>query len=140
MIELLVALAIVAILCAIAWPGYGATLHRAQRSDARLALLRIQHLQESHYASHLRYAGAMGRAADADTLATSDRSESGLYLLSLAITEDGQGYTATATANPEGRQRRDRDCQQLSIDQTGLRRAADAGGNWSKADPQRCWG
>ena len=39
LLELLVTLAIVGILTAIAWPGYGAVMRRAQRDEARLALL-----------------------------------------------------------------------------------------------------
>lgn len=139
LIELLVALSVVAILSAIAWPGYAGIVHRAQRNDARLALLRLQHLQERHYATHLRYASRLGTTGDADTLVISDRSDAGLYILALATGEDGQRYTATATANPAGRQRRDTECQGLSIDQAGTRRSADTSGDWAGADPLRCW-
>lgn len=139
LIELLVVLTVVAILSAIAWPGYAGIVHRAQRNDARLALLRLQHLQERHYATHLRYAGALGATADPDTLVTSGRSDAGLYTLTIATSKGGQHYTAVAKATPGGRQRRDNECQQLSIDQTGARRSADATGTWSDADPLRCW-
>jgi type IV pilus assembly protein PilE len=140
LIELLVALVIVALLSVVAWPGYGAIVQRAQRNDARLALLRIQQLQETHYATHLRYAAQLGEAPDGETLATSARSQLGHYQLSLTATDDGQGFTATARASPDGRQRRDHDCQQLSIDQIGRQRSANAEGNWSESDPHRCWG
>jgi type IV pilus assembly protein PilE len=139
LIELMVTLSVIAILSAIAWPGYAGIVHRAQRNDARLALLRLQHLQERHYATHLRYATRLGLAADAETLATSERSDSGLYNLSIVTSEDGQRYTAMATANPAGRQRRDSECQGLSIDQAGTRRSADESGAWSGTDPLRCW-
>jgi type IV pilus assembly protein PilE len=139
LIELLVALTVVAILSVIAWPGYAGIVHRAQRNDARLSLLRLQHLQERHYATHLRYAGALGTTSDARTLVTPDRSDAGLYTLTVSASEDGQRYTAIATANSAGRQRRDLGCQQLSIDQTGARRSADATGSWSESDPLRCW-
>lgn len=139
LIELLVALSVVAILSAIAWPGYAGIVHRAQRNDARLALLRLQHLQERHYATHLRYAGSLGATGDAETLVTSDRSDAGLYILALETSEDGQRYTATATADPAGRQRRDTGCQGFSIDQAGTRRSADTSGDWAGADPLRCW-
>ncbi len=49
LLELLVTLAIVGILTAIAWPGYGAVMQRAQRNDARLALLGIQYAEELRY-------------------------------------------------------------------------------------------
>lgn len=139
LVELLVALTVVAILSAIAWPGYAGIVHRAQRNDARLALLRLQHLQERHYATHLRYARALGTTGDADTLATADRSDGRLYTLTVTASEDGQRFTAIAMADPGGRQRRDSECQQLSIDQTGARRSADAAGRWSDGDTLQCW-
>jgi type IV pilus assembly protein PilE len=140
LIELLIALVIVAILSAVAWPGYGAIVQRAQRNDARLALLGIQQLQEMHYATHLRYAGQLGDAPGAGTLATPARSQQGHYQLSLTVTGNGQGYLATARASPDGRQHRDHDCQQLTIDQIGRQSSANAAGNWTESDPHRCWG
>lgn len=139
LVELLVALAVLAILWAVAWPGYGGILQRAQRNDARLALLRIQQLQESHYATHLRYATRLGETPDADTLAAAVHSHGGYYALSLRTSEDGQRYTAIARAAPDGRQRRDLDCQQLAIDEAGRQRSADVLGNWTDHDPHRCW-
>lgn len=140
LIELLIALAVVALLSAIAVPGYGAVMQRVNRNDARLALLRLQHLQERHFASHLRYASRFGAAGDADTLAHSGRSEAGHYLLQLSTPTDGQSFTATATADQDGRQAQDVACRSLSVDQIGTRRSADSGGGWHEDDPQRCWG
>jgi type IV pilus assembly protein PilE len=138
--ELMITLAIVGILSAIAWPGYNSTIQRAQRNEARFALLQLQHMQERHYAAHFRYADRLGTMPDAQTLATPDQTGSGHYTLSVDATEDGQGYTAIATARPTGAQARDRACQRLSINETGMRRAAAAGGGWTSADPARCWG
>jgi type IV pilus assembly protein PilE len=139
LVELLSALAIVGILSAIAWPGYSAVIQRAQRNEARFALLQLQQLQERHYATHLRYGARLGTTLDVDTLITPERTAGGHYLLSIIRTQDGQGYTALASAREGGAQARDHHCQRLSIDQTGLRRSADALGNWSIADPHRCW-
>ena len=139
MIELLIALAVVAILSAIAWPGYISILQRAQRNDARLALLRIQQQQEMHYMNYLRYAAKFGSTISEDTLVASARSDDGHYVLSLTAAEDGQSYTATARTSAEGSQRRDRGCRQLAVDQSGRRRSADARGIWSDDDEHRCW-
>jgi type IV pilus assembly protein PilE len=139
LIELLITLAVVAILSAIAWPGYAAIMHRAQRNDARLALLRIQQLQEMHYANHLRYAAKFGSASDEETLVTSGRSDGGHYQLSLTVAEDAQRYTATARASADGSQRRDLSCRQLAVDESGRRRSADSHGVWTEQDEHRCW-
>jgi len=141
LVELLVAMGIVTILTTMAVPSYRHAMHRAQRLDARLALQRIQYLQERHYAQYLRYAARLGGGRDSpDSLAMPDRSEAGNYELSLLAGGDGQTFTAMAQARAGGRQADDLSCQQLAIDDAGLRRSADAAGNWSSADPQRCWG
>jgi type IV pilus assembly protein PilE len=141
LIELLVAMAIVAILSALAWPGYGAIVQRAQRTDARLALLGMQHLQERHYATHLRYAARLGDTPDAETLATPARSQGGHYLLSVTTSGDGQHFTAVArAASSDGQRRHDPGCEQLSVDEIGRRQSANALGEWTEDDPERCWG
>jgi type IV pilus assembly protein PilE len=140
LIELLVGLAIVGILSAIAWPSYSAVVQRAQRNEARMALLQLQHLQERHYATHLRYAGRLGTAADAQTLVAQARTDSGHYLLAVSATEDGQGFIAMATARADGPQARDVRCQRLAVDHAGSRRSAEILGAWTDTDPHRCWG
>ena len=59
LIELVIAMAIVAVLAAVALPTYQGVRHRAQRTDARLALLWIQYQQERHYAANNAYAEAL---------------------------------------------------------------------------------
>jgi type IV pilus assembly protein PilE len=140
LIELLVAMGIVTILTTMAVPSYRHAMHRAQRLDARLALQHIQYLQERHYAQHLRYATRLEGRDTPDSLPTDDQSEGGSYVLFLLVAEDGQSFTATARARTGGRQADDLSCHQLAIDDRGQRRSADAAGNWSGADPQRCWG
>jgi type IV pilus assembly protein PilE len=140
LVELLVTLAIVGILSALAWPGYRAIIERAQRGDARLALLRLQHLQERHYATHLRYAGRVGTTDETGVLLAPGRTASGSHELAVVATADGQGYTAIASVIDGGHEARDPRCQRLSIDHTGRRRSADTSGAWSDSDPHRCWG
>lgn len=136
LIELLITLAIVAVLAAIALPGYSQVINRALRQDARLALLRIHHRQENFFSRHLVYARQL---AGADGLQMPDRSERRHYRLQLRTSQDGTRYTAVAVADPAGRQATDEHCLQLSIDETGRRGSADAAGNWREDDPWRCW-
>jgi type IV pilus assembly protein PilE len=138
LLELLVALAIVAVLAAMAWPGYTAIVHRAQRGEAQRALLQLAQLQEHHYARHLRYAARLGPEADAQTLVAEARSTQGNYLLSLQAEADGQGYLAWAVAAPAGRQERDHACRGLALDHTGHRQSMEAGGAWGE-DIRGCW-
>lgn len=139
LLELVIVMAVVALLAAIGWPGYVGIMQRTQRTDAHLALLRIEQLQERHYARYLRYASRLGAVADAQTLPAEDRSAAGHYRISLRAATEAQAYTAIATALP-GRQYGDTDCRQLSVDDRGLRRSADAAGTWTTRDEHRCWG
>jgi type IV pilus assembly protein PilE len=137
LIELLVAVAIAGLLAAIALPSYSNMMMRAQRQDARLALLRLQHQQEIIFANHLSYSRQTDRNPSGPALP--ERSEQGYYLLELRISADGMSYTALARADPAGRQASDLHCAWLSIDETGRRRSADTSGNWRDDDPYRCW-
>lgn len=140
LVELLVAMAILGLLAALAWPGYVFVMHRAQRNDARLALMRIQQLQERHYAQYMRYATLIGRNANAETLVTPARSEAGHYTLSLQADESGQQYVARASVWYRGRQAGDKACYEFSVDHRGVRRSADSRGLSRDGDPDRCWG
>ncbi len=140
LIELLVAMAIAGLLAALALPGYSHLMNRALRQDARLSLLRIQHRQENHFATHLTYSRRLREDSASNGLAVTPRSDGGHYLLELHTAADGMAYTAVARADPAGRQANDSHCAQLMIDETGRRRSADAASNWRDDDPHRCWG
>lgn len=138
LVELLVAVAVAGILAAIAWPGYTAAVHRTQRAEARLALLRVQFLQEHHYAGHNRYSALLNASRTAGGLGFV--AEDGSYELAVEVGKDAQTYIATAHARPGSRQSRDHPCQWLSVDELGQRRVAAADGRWRDEDPDRCWG
>ena len=139
LVELLVTLVIAATLAAIAWPGYRQIMHRAQRVEARLALMKLQYLEERHFADHLAYAGALGADCSAGSLPMTPLTENGNYELSLALAPDGQSYVAMARASASGRQAGDEHCQQFSIDTTGERRSAAADGAWRVEPGAGCW-
>src|SRR5688572_22920017 len=136
LIELLIALAIVGILSALAWPGYTAVLQRAQRNDAKLALLALQFHQERHYLRNFTYTDSLVAPPAEGGLGTGDRSASGAYMLSVALREQGQRYLATAVPAPGGRQAADRACATFTINEAGQRGATDAAGADATA---ACW-
>lgn len=137
LIELLVTLGIAGVLSGIALPSYHLTLQRTQRQDARLALLRIQHFQERHFAQHLRYATRLAMPADDESLGVEALSDGGAYELALQSEAGGLGYTALARVR--GRQSGDRDCAVLTLDQSGRRGSEDASGHRRLPDAGRCW-
>jgi type IV pilus assembly protein PilE len=136
LLELLIALAIIGVLAALAWPGYASVVQRAQRHDARLALLAIQHAQERHYQSFNRYSDSLDGPGTDGGLGLEALSATGNYALSVQASADGQQYTAIAQARPGGRQATDAACVRFSIDQAGQRTATDARG---AASTGQCW-
>lgn len=129
LIELMIVIVVIAILGTLALPSYRQHVLRAQRMEAKAALLRIQAGQERFYLQHNRY-------TDSPALLgfTGDRTDGGHYTLSIAPAAGGllQGYVATATPAAGGRMTDDTACAQLQITSEGRRLAA--------PDPQgRCW-
>jgi type IV pilus assembly protein PilE len=135
--EVLTVLVVVAVLVAIAVPMWRTHLLRVQRMDAMEALNAIQIEQDRFFGRDARYA-----AADALTLqppqglGQAATSLHGYYQIELHTDPDGLGYVATAKALPRGGQSQDLRCVQMSIDQSGTRRAQDAEGVDRSAD---CW-
>jgi len=137
LLELLVALAIVGILTAMAWPGYGAVMRRAQRDEARLALLGIQYAEELRYQNRLAYGDRLAEPAAQGGLGLAQHSSAGSYLLTVELHDHGQRYLASAQPVARGRQAGDRACALLTIDESGRRGARDADGHDTTA---LCWG
>jgi type IV pilus assembly protein PilE len=134
--ELLVTLAIVGILSAIAWPGYGAVMRRAQRDEARLALLGLQYAEELRYQNSLSYSDSIDTPVATGGLGLSARSASGSYRLSVELRDSGQRYLASARPVSPGPQSADRSCALLTIDESGHRAATDVAGRDTTA---LCW-
>lgn len=99
LIELLVALAIVAILTAIAYPSYRDYVIRSSRTAAQNELVELSSIQEKIYLNSNAYSSSI-TAAYTGTAAgglgkTSGTSDDGKYTLTVA--SPGQSYTISAT-------------------------------------------
>jgi type IV pilus assembly protein PilE len=136
LLELMVTLAVLALLCAIAWPGYGAVMQRAQRIEARLALLELQHAQERHYLRYFAYTDRLEEATSTGGLGRSARTATGAYSLSVRLRNAAQGYVAEAVVHPDGRQAGDATCARFTLDETGQQSARSADGQDTTA---ACW-
>lgn len=114
LVELMIVVAVIAILAAVAIPSYGRYAYRARRVDGKELLLRIANAQERYYATFNRY-GALTDIGYTNPAS----SEKSYYSVKLApATSTAQSYTATA--NPAGAQTKDV-CGALSIDNAGVK-------------------
>ncbi len=149
LIELMVAVAVVALLAAIAVPSYSAYLVRGKRAEAKAVLLQAAEFMERNYtqAGCYNFTAAADCATPGGTSATTlpttqaPATGKGNYVIGLTALS-AQGYTLSATpcgttgvtcTAPADTSYTDPDCGTLTLDSTGLR---GANGNLAAAD---CW-
>ncbi|MBL0557116.1 type IVa pilus pseudopilin TppA [Aeromonas caviae] len=125
LIELMIVVAVVAILSAIAYPSYQRYLLVSHRVEAKKMLLDAANRQETYFMDFNQY------ASSAAALNISDNSESGFY--HLVISSATTTFTLSATAS--GAQGSDSDCIVFSIDQSGARSATRLGNTANDT----CW-
>jgi type IV pilus assembly protein PilE len=107
LIELMIALAIVAIIAAVGIPAYQNQLISAKRDEAKMTLLQLKLQQENYRLENTSYASAAELG--------SPTSEN--YTISVANVS-ATTYTITATAKDNNQQKNDTGCTELSIDQS----------------------
>lgn len=121
LIELLIAVAIVAILAAVVYPSYVGSVAESNRTEAQRELLRIANLQEQFYIDFRRYTNDMSDLGlGADPFIT----DQGNYSIDATINQSTFTLTATATGNQKTN---DASCQLLTVDETGQK------------SPSTCW-
>ncbi len=139
LMELLTVILILGILAAIAFPSYRTYLIRAQRAEAKTALLQLQAAQEKFYLNGNTYSDSVTDVPP-DGLGLPGVSESGKYDITVALVDDGQGYTATATPAAGGGQEDDALCPSFSISDSGTRSlTADPADTEDADDVRECW-
>lgn len=128
LVELMIAVAVIAVLAAIALPSYQNYMFRARRADGREMLQRIASAQERFYTNRMRYTADLTTAAGLN-LGTAT-SEAGHYAVAVNVAADGQSFTLTAA--PQGIQAPDA-CANLTVNNVGARGYSGSDSNGS------CW-
>lgn len=134
LIEVMIALAIVAITTMLAAASYRGYILRSHRIEAVQALLAAAAEQEKFHLSHGTYGDRLDAAAGDDPpgLPVASRTPGGYYALAVASASAVE-YRVVATATSA---RADPLCRSLSIDESGRRQATDSRGTDSTG---RCW-
>ena len=138
-LELMVVLAVVGILAGLSVPAYRDHVLRANRVEARAALLGLATAEEKFYLECNTYTSTLDAVADTACIPASLRfptkSERGYY--TLAVTSaDASGWTATATAVSTLPQYRDTRCRTFQLTSTGIKTARDSS---NAANDLECW-
>jgi len=147
LVELMLAVIVVAVLAAVALPSYQAAVRKGKRSEAFAALSAVQQAQERWRSNNSAYTGTLANTADAGSppngLGIAATTATGLYAVSVTNTTS-TGYTAIATAVVGTSQASDGDCKVLGIRLANgnlTRGSASNAIDWAVADPDtgRCW-
>lgn len=143
LLEVMIAVVVVAILAMIALPAYQDSIRKSRRSEAVTALMAVQQAQERWRANHSRYANhgeiTASTTATPPGLGLPETTSSGYY--GITISEpDATGYIATASALSGTSQARDGDCKVLAVRMAGGSLSYGSGSDSADwADPGRCW-
>jgi type IV pilus assembly protein PilE len=146
LIELMITLLILGIVAAIAVPSYRNYVLRANRTEARAALLGLAAAEEKYYLQCNTYTGTLDSTKDntcatsggvAASLKFSSTSERGYYDIAFVGTPDANTWTATATAVGSQPQSKDTKCQVFQLTSAGVKTAKDSSSNANDAE---CWG
>lgn len=119
LIELMIALAIVAILASVAIPSYQQSVNRGRHSDALIALEQVAAMQEQHYFRFNQYTTDVDDLGGVGGTLTSPE---GHYVITTVSTDVANDFTLTATANSGGAQS-DTDCFSFRLASTGAKTA-----------------
>jgi len=132
LVELMIALAVLALLSSIAYPIYNNQAQKARRADAKSALPLIALAQERYYTANGKYGSTLASLSlDSSTL-SSGYTEQGYYGLLLSVSVDGQQFDLMAQTSTGTGQGGDSKCTSFSLNQLGAQSA-------TGSDSSNCW-
>lgn len=135
LIELMIAVAVLAIIIGIAIPSFTQYVLEAGRSDAKNALMQGAQAMERCYTRFSVYNDGQCTATGPEADGGIDGSESENEKYEVTITGIGEN-TFELTATPIGGQLKDADCTSFSLTHTGQK---GANGGTDAADIEECW-
>jgi len=138
LIELLVAMAVLGILVAIAYPAYTTYVQKGNRPIAKSALLELASRQESYYALNNSYASQMTALGYSQTSMPLPSSSQNYYTLTIASTTNANPPSYTLQAAPvTGSVQATDSCQTYQLDSLGNKTNLNASG--TSLSVSGCW-
>lgn len=143
LIELMIAIVIVAVLASIGLPAFFDSIRKSRRSEAFTALSALQQAQERFRGNNATYSSNLTAAPTADPpgLGQAATTPGGYYTISLANVS-ATGYDAVATAVSGKTQAKDGTCATLAVRMNGgnlTYASTSVGGSLTYAATNRCW-
>jgi len=143
LVELLIAVVVVAILAAVALPAYQDSVRKSRRTEAFAALTTVQQAQERWRSNRASYAAELtaGPTDDPPGLGLPATTSNGYYTLSIDAAS-ATGYTVTATGADGTSQAADGNCRRLRVRVAGgniFYGSAPADGSFDESAGNRCW-
>jgi|GEM_PF-1596825 len=138
LLDVICAIAIVAVLVSLAVPSYRQYTLRTARTEARAALLALAAAQERFFILCEHYATSMDTSGrgDCERRALGTFTPAALAGYAIGLVEAGSGWVATATAERDGAQWDDESCRVLELSSEGHRTAFTAAGLRNDLE---CW-
>ena len=121
LIELMIVVAVVAILAAIALPSYQDSIRKSRRGQAKADLLELTQMLERRYTTNRSYEGFTVPAG----YDQSPHEGTAYYVITGIDEVDASTYTLTAT--PQGGQTGDTRCGTLTINHMGVKTESGSG-------------
>ena len=125
LIELMIVVAIIAIIFSFAWPSYQEHVRKSRRAEGPVHLLELADRMERFYSDQGTYAGATLGPDEADVYVAV--SENGYYNLAITV-QDNVSFTVTAAPTTKGNQNDDT-CGTFTLTSTGQ----------TSANGSKCW-
>ena len=136
LLELMIAVVIVAIIVAVALPSYTDHIRKSRRAEGKAALLKAAQLLERDYTSNGRYANNLQVlfGAPSTPVRSGEDPSTGYYDLTITLGDvaNGLAHSYVLTATPRTGEFSDAECGALTLSSTGARGSA-------SGTREKCW-